>query len=202
MIDSPKPPAEKGFLGRWSDRKSQATKEENRQTESMVSGEISRDRDTSREPEGSENKPVLTDQDMPALESLDESSDYSGFLSPGVSDALRKAALRKLFNTPVCKALDGLNDYDDDYTHFEPLGDTITAEMSYRADLEAKRNAKNQALIHAQEENERCEFDEPMISGTDQPEPADGQTASDQSTLAETGSDEQEDLKSGRENES
>ena len=36
------------------------------------------------------------DADMPPIESLDAESDYTGFLSPGVSDALRQAALRKL----------------------------------------------------------------------------------------------------------
>ena len=39
----------------------------------------------------------LTDADMPPLDSLNEDSDYRGFFSPKVSDALRQEALRRLF---------------------------------------------------------------------------------------------------------
>ena len=39
-----------------------------------------------------------TDADMPPLESLSADSDFTGFLSPKVSESLRRAALRKLFH--------------------------------------------------------------------------------------------------------
>lgn len=82
---------------------------------------------------------VLTDADMPPLESLGEDDDYSPFLSPGVSDALRGKALRKLFLSSKINVLDGLNDYDEDFTNFAPLGDVVTAEMRYRMEVEAER---------------------------------------------------------------
>jgi len=77
--------------------------------------------------------PVLTDADMPALESLDASSDYSGFLSPGVSEQLRKLALRKLFHSPAVNVRDGLDDYDDDYRNFETLGKLLVDQLRERA---------------------------------------------------------------------
>lgn len=70
--------------------------------------------------------PVLTDADMLPVESLHADSDFSGFLSPGVSEELRKLALRKMFALPSFQVRDGLDDYDDDFTVFEPLGDTVT----------------------------------------------------------------------------
>lgn len=79
---------------------------------------------------------------MPVFESLDETSDYSMFLSTGVSDALRGRALRKLFGFSMFNVRDGLDDYDDDYRTFEALGDVVTSDMK----LQAERRAQ-QALL-------------------------------------------------------
>jgi len=55
--------------------------------------------------------------DLPDVESLDKDSDYSVFMQEGVPDALRSLALRKLFmSNPIFSVLDGLNDYDEDYS--------------------------------------------------------------------------------------
>ena len=75
----------------------------------------------------------LTDADMVPLDTLDASSDYTPFMSEGVSSELKKAALKKLFFSGRFAARDGLDDYDDDFTYFEPLGDTVTSDMKYHA---------------------------------------------------------------------
>jgi hypothetical protein len=76
---------------------------------------------------------------MPPLESLDADSDYSGFLSRGVSEALRRKALSKLFRGAHFNVTDGLDDYAEDFTKFAPLGDIVTADMRYRMEQAAKR---------------------------------------------------------------
>ena len=81
---------------------------------------------------------------MPSIESLDENSDYSGFMSEGVSDALRNLALRKLFKAPVFNIRDGLDEYDEDYTHFEKLGDIVTCDMKHH--IEMKEQKEREAL--------------------------------------------------------
>lgn len=91
---------------------------------------------------------VLTDADMPAVDSLGESSDYSDFFSKGVSPELRKKALRHLFSHAVFNQRDGLNDYDEDYTTFEPLGDTITSDMRWH-------KARKERELAEQEEAEK-----------------------------------------------
>ncbi len=54
---------------------------------------------------------------LPDLDSLDDASDFSVFLKEGVPDVIRRKALRKLWRiNPVLAHLDGLDDYDDDYT--------------------------------------------------------------------------------------
>ena len=79
--------------------------------------------------------------ELPPLESLDENSDYSAFLSDGVPAELKQKALRKLFHSPKFNVRDGLDDYDWDFTNPEPLGDIITAEMRYRVERELERLA-------------------------------------------------------------
>lgn len=141
MTGSEKSGADNGspFLQRWSQRKAQTqTLDAEPETPELPAQDV----DRVPESESLSVERVLTDDDMPPLSSLDESADFGGFLSPGVSDSLKKAALKKLFSLPSCGALDGLNDYDDDYTCFEPLGDIVTAEMQHRAIVDAEREAR------------------------------------------------------------
>lgn len=82
-----------------------------------------------------------TDADMPPLESLGEASDYRGFLSEKVSESLRKAALRKLFHGSAFNVTDGLDEYAEDFTRFEALGDIVTADMRHLVEVEARKKA-------------------------------------------------------------
>ncbi|MEM7222894.1 MAG: DUF3306 domain-containing protein [Pseudomonadota bacterium] len=55
--------------------------------------------------------------ELPDIETLEESSDFTAFLQAGVPEELRRRALRKLWRlNPVFANLDGLNDYDEDFT--------------------------------------------------------------------------------------
>ncbi len=142
---------EGGFLSRWSRLKNQqnnnednshsAQSESNDQTE-IISGQSQYETET-------ESAPILTDADMPAIESLTGESDYSGFLSPGVTEELRKLALRKLFNSDYFHLCDGLDDYDEDFTHFEKLGDIITADMKFQLEEEAKAKLQKEVDVEA-----------------------------------------------------
>ncbi|MCP4487977.1 MAG: DUF3306 domain-containing protein [Gammaproteobacteria bacterium] len=113
-----------GVLSRWAQRKSQ-----NQQ-------------DLNKEPTVPPAEPVLTDADMSAIEALDENSDFSKFMSSGVSDKLRNMALQKMFQTPAFNIRDGLDEYDEDFTRFEKLGDIVTCDMKHR--LEMQENKKMQ----------------------------------------------------------
>ena len=54
---------------------------------------------------------------LPDLDSLNEDSDFSAFLQDGVPDALRRQALRRLWRlNPVFANLDGLNEYDENFS--------------------------------------------------------------------------------------
>ncbi len=83
--------------------------------------------------------------DLPSVETLDENSDVSGFLSPKVSGDLRRLALNKLFHLPKFNITDGLDDYDENYRNFAALGDIITADMRYQIERAAEK--AKQALL-------------------------------------------------------
>ena len=81
----------------------------------------------------------ITDEDLPDLSELGEDSDYLRVMAKGVSRDKRQAALRQLFRSPKFNVTDGLDDYCEDFTKFEPLGDIVTADMRHHAERLARK---------------------------------------------------------------
>lgn len=131
-----------GFVSRWSRLKHTAAED----TEAAAIGNITNDNAAAENSEPGVKQEsstgILNDEDMPDIETLTAESDYAEFLSPGVSDELRKLALRKLFLSEVFNIRDGLDEYDEDYTQFEKLGDIVTSDMQHQLELEAQRKAQ------------------------------------------------------------
>ncbi len=117
-------------MARWSRRKAAARA---RQRPALAS---ERETSASRREPAPEAAPK-TDADLPAIESLDERSDYAVFLSPKVSEHLRRMALRKLFHLPQFNVHDGLDDYAEDYTKFAALGNVMTADLRHQMERQA-----------------------------------------------------------------
>lgn len=151
------------FLTRWSRRKQAAAEQQALAGEAVA-------------PPPQVEKPPLTDADMPPLESLDENSDYSGFFSPEVSEGLRQLALQKLFRSTVFNVCDGLDDYDDDFTKFEKLGDLMTADLRHRLQMEAERAAKRMQAETAQPAD--------TADGSSGDQPADEEDETEQEEIA------------------
>jgi hypothetical protein len=124
-------------LSRWSRRKQEAEKTplvvEQAPAEVADGLVLPQTDEVVQEPE------VLTDADMPDIDTLAEGSDFTGFMSPGVSDELRNLALRKLFHAPVFNIRDGLDEYDEDYTTFEKLGDIVTCDMKHQIEVQERK---------------------------------------------------------------
>ena len=156
--------AEEGsFLRRWSRRKAKvrdgADGEEAGALITDSSGqEVLDQEEPGRSAAQAPAKPELTDADMPDLASLDQDSDYSPFLSRGVSADLRREALRKLFRQPKFNVETCLEDYQDDYLNFQPLGDIVTCDMRHHAEVEARRKAEKEALESAGQGETVSEF--------------------------------------------
>jgi len=135
------PPTEENFAKRWS-RLKQESLEDPSESQSALP----------QQSEGDSEK-VLTDEDMPDIETLTPDSDYAGFFSPEVSESLRRLALRKLFQGAEFNIRDGLDDYDQDFTSFTKLAGVITADMKHRLALELERAAERDDTEPVQEIN-------------------------------------------------
>ncbi|WP_343079200.1 DUF3306 domain-containing protein [Ostreiculturibacter nitratireducens] len=102
---------EDGFVARWSRRKRQVEAEED---VSAPDPEVLEAEESARLAEEEANRLAAEAIDLDALKYGD---DFSIFLKRGVPDLLRRRALRKFFaSDPILANLDGLNDYDEDYT--------------------------------------------------------------------------------------
>lgn len=157
------------FLIRWSRRKREAQQVQQPAEEdaaATASQAISNTEQVDRLP---------TDADMPPLESLTEDSDYSGFLSPKVSEALRKQALGKLFHSAGINVRDGLDDYDEDFTEFEKLGNIVTADLKHRMDQEMRKQLDEPEGVSV----------EPRVTAEDNEHTEQQQASTDKTTEAE-----------------
>jgi len=154
-------------LRRWSRRKQESAQEAPAAEQAIpIDTEPSLGTTAPIETEA-ESRPALTDADMPPIESLNENSDYSGFMSEGVSDELRNLALRKLFKAPVFNIRDGLDEYDEDYTYFEKLGDIVTCDMKHHIEMKEQREREALALEAEQEIEDEIEVVEAIDEETD-----------------------------------
>lgn len=112
----PSPP----FLHRWSQRKHQ---QQCKSEPQPLAAEA---------PADSEPPVPFNEADLPPIETLQQDSEVSMFLHDSVSDALRRAALRKLFHMAKFNVCDGLDDYADDYAVYQPLQEVLTVRKKLR----------------------------------------------------------------------
>ncbi len=102
---------EDGFIERWSRRKRGESLPGAPETETETTTVLPQ----SEEASDSGDPEVIAK--LPDLDSLTEETDFTAFLQDGVPEALRRKALRRLWRlNPVFANLDGLNDYDEDYS--------------------------------------------------------------------------------------
>jgi len=95
---------EQGFLSRWSQRKLDEAESETK-PEAVA------------EKHESEQQPDTDEKDLPIWQQKDADPDT------------KKQALATLFKQSEFNDLDGLNEYDEDYTTFPKLGKVVTQEM-------------------------------------------------------------------------
>lgn len=137
MSDRPDDPENKdgeGFSARWSRRKTaereRANGEELERPLEPAENELKTSalKNTAAKAETDpETETEIAPEDLPDIETLDKDSDYTPFLQTGVPDGLRRLALRKLWlSDPAFGFLDGLNDYDENYSAIGIIAQEIT----------------------------------------------------------------------------
>ncbi len=103
------PDSDEPFLRRWSRRKAAVRHEDDeRPTPPAASPEATA---PAAPPE------AIDPAELPDPDTLGKDADFTVFMREGVPAALRRRALRRLWRSdPVFANLDGLNDYDGDFT--------------------------------------------------------------------------------------
>jgi Protein of unknown function (DUF3306) len=104
------------FISRWSRRKRGERHEGQDVTEPGDADAPGSAAEASHDGDDVEGDPEVVAK-LPDIESLDETSDFTPFMAKGVPEVLRRQALRRLWRlNPAFAHLDGLNDYDQDFT--------------------------------------------------------------------------------------
>ena len=77
-----------------------------------------------------EKKDEQTAPAPPPLDKVTPESDFSAFMQPKVEDALRRAALKKLFSDPHFNIPDPFEAYSGDWTGGEPIPEELLATLN------------------------------------------------------------------------
>ena len=181
-----------GFFERWSRLKRQhepAAADDAAvevPTQAAVAASVERSADVvSEAPDSAVQPPAPSATELPKVEGLDLSADFSGFLKKEVSESLRRSALRKLFNDPHFNRMDGLDIYIDDYSRSDPIPPEMMKKLqqfrTYLSD-EADEASNPGALVESESALETL----PAVADGDVPG-ADG--APPQTAQDETGQD-------------
>lgn len=110
-----------GFLHRWSVRKAEARNGVLAPEPEDAKAEVQSPADEPAPEVEAEPAP-----DLPDVETLDASSDYTAFLGKNVPQDVANLAFRKLWRSdPVLANLDGLNDYDQDYSKVGMVSEVV-----------------------------------------------------------------------------
>ena len=114
-----------------------------------------------------ENLPEKKDESeppaLPPLDKLTPDSDFSGFMHPKVEDALRRAALKKLFNDPHFNTPDPFEAYSGDWTGGEPISEEMLATLNQARTLLFDKEEKKEEKEVAEE---KPKDDEPRRENT------------------------------------
>lgn len=96
---------------------------------------------------------------LPPVDKLTPDSDFAAFMQPKVEDALRRAALKKLFGDPRFNIPDPFEAYSGDWTGGEPISEEMLATLNQartvlfadRKDEEKKEEKKGEEVASQEE---------------------------------------------------
>lgn len=108
-------------LQRWSRQKAEAARQQESSATPVVKAEPSPEAQELAVNEALPEHEVLAKYGLPDPDAIKLGTDITGFMRKEIPDLLRRKALRALWKSnPVLAVLDGLNDYDEDFTDSGP----------------------------------------------------------------------------------
>ena len=117
------------FLSRWSRRKLEA-----RRAEEEALPAVPPEPGLPAVPPAAKSDPTASSAPNTPLPPIEElrgvESEFPDFLLPGVDEAMRRTALKKLFQDPHFNIMDGLDTYIDDYTQADPIPEAMLRSLN------------------------------------------------------------------------
>ncbi len=163
-------------LQRWSRIKNETRKEADLAPATPVEPELSPEEQELSVNEALSEQEVLAKYDLPDPDAIELGTDITGFMRKEIPEFLRRRALRALWRSnPVLAVLDGLNDYDDDYTDAAHVGSVVKTiykvgqgflDRTEKSDEQVEQQSKSVEGIAASETSEKC-TDQPAASQPD-----------------------------------
>ena len=136
------------FVSRWSRRKIEARKTEEKPAEPKPSSAPAPAAGAvANTVAGAAPTDASAPRELPPLESLKGlASEYTEFLKPGVDENLRRSALKKLFSDPHFENFERFEAYCEDFTQGEPIPLAMLKTLQHAKGLlfddEEKKNAR------------------------------------------------------------
>lgn len=106
------------FFARWSKRNVEAAAQKR-----------------SLQPDAPPQEPALPPPSLDDVALLTHDSDFKRFVAPGVDEAVRRSAMKKLFADPRFNVMDGLDVYIEDYHTFTPIPAAMLAALNHAKQL-------------------------------------------------------------------
>lgn len=141
-------------LQRWSRKKAEVSKKADPTPSVPVENEPSPEAQELAINEALPESEVLEKYGLPEPDTIELGTDITGFMRKEIPELLRRKALRALWKSnPVLAVLDGLNDYDEDFTDAAHAGEVV--KTLYKVgqgmfDKAAKRAEQAEELTEAQ----------------------------------------------------
>ncbi|WP_166262082.1 DUF3306 domain-containing protein [Marinobacter salicampi] len=165
-------------LQRWSRKKMGASKESELPPAPPIEAEPSPEEQALAINEALPDREVLEKYGLPDPDAIELGTDITGFLRKEIPELLRRRALRSLWKSnPVLAVLDGLNDYDEDFTNAATMADGVQTlyKVGQGFDRTPKiaETADEQGVDQIQEQAEDAESAAPeTVAGKPEPETA------------------------------
>ncbi len=161
------------FIQRWSKNKSESQSEA---TESTLQAEVVDTFSNDTVIEESVDNECQPLPSMSDVDSLESHSSLAGFLAKGVEKSIKKAAMKKIFLSSDFNVLDGLTDYDQDFSSVGSLPAEVAQNLRkwIKEEEEIEPQSVTEPLMEENDEiashNEMSDGEESLLP-TDPEEP-------------------------------
>ncbi|WP_372995156.1 DUF3306 domain-containing protein [Marinobacter sp.] len=159
-------------LQRWARKKAEAGKQTDQSPPPAVESEPTPEEQELAINEALPEQELLEKYGLPNPEKIELGTDITGFMRKEIPEFLRRKALRGLWKSnPVLAVLDGLNDYDEDYTLASTAGQTVTTLYKVGEGLVDKAKKAADVVDDQSEKQAISSMAEPGSTIAEEPEP-------------------------------